>query len=483
MILAGLLGLPLWTGPALATDVGSSSLVDAAKDGDRDAVRALLDASARDVRADAAALIAAAERNDLTTVDLLLNSGADPSAANEYGATALYAAAANADPAVTRRLLAAGADVNAHLLSGESALMKAAERGNLEVVGALLAAGADPNAQESNGGQNALMWAIAERHADVANELIKHGADVGARSQAGSTALMFAARQGDSESTRILLGAEANPNDVMPKTSATALLIAGAMGQPDVVMLLLDHGADPNAIDANGFTALHHAIWSKAYVTSKTHASAHRAEWNRDALVMIKALLAHGAKPNVRLVQKKPTLMVSGISMSGATPLALAAEINNLEAVKLLVDAGADPLVPTEKGTTPLILAAGAGVDLSNSRSPEERATALETIKYLVAHGADVNAAGEFGWTALHAAAFQGLNHVIAYLVSQGANPDAKDQFAQTPLSISYAIVTREGEQFYYQSPHIRHDDTADLLQKLGATPLEKSGVVVAAHR
>ena len=83
-----------------------------------------------------------------------------------------------------------------------------------------------------------------------------------------------------------------------------------------------------------------------------------------------------------------------GIDLRGATPLALAAEVNNLDAIKVLVDAGADPLFPTESKTTPLMLAAGAGFDVRQARSPKERAIALQTVKFLVERGADVNAAG-----------------------------------------------------------------------------------------
>ena len=62
------------------------------------------------------------------------------------------------------------------------------------------------------------------------------------------------------------------------------------------------------------------------------------------------------------------------MSCEGATPLALAAEVNNLDAIKVLVEGGADPNIPTEKGTTPLMLAAGAGTDVQRPRSLEERA-------------------------------------------------------------------------------------------------------------
>ena len=94
-----------------------------------------------------------------------------------------------------------------------------------------------------------------------------------------------------------------------------------------------------------------------------------------------------------------------------------------------------------------------------------------------------MNAAGQFGWTALHSASYQGLNDVIEYLVGKGAKLDAKDGFGQTPLSISYAIVTRDLEKSYYQTARAFRRDTADLLLKLGATPLERSGVVVVNQR
>jgi len=198
---------------------------------------------------------------------------------------------------------------------------------------------------------------------------------------------------------------------------------------------------------------------------------------------IVKALLAHGANPNARLRQEKPTIAASGITLQGATPLALAAEVNNLDAVRALLDSGADPQIPTEQNTTPLMLAAGAGIDVSRPRPPDDRATAVETVRLLVERGSDVNAAGQFGWTALHAAAYQGLNEVIEYLAGKGAKLDAMDGFGQTPLSICLAVVTQGLGDAYYQAPRYVRRDTADNLLKLGATPLDKSGVVVTNQR
>jgi ankyrin repeat protein len=458
-ILAGLVSLLFIAGAALATETGTST----AKEGDRAAVPSLSDTEANLdlLEADGTtALIWAAYRNDLERADVLLRAGADVNAANEYGVTALYATATNTDAAMTEKLLAAGADPNAHLLSGETPLMQAARRGNLAVVRVLLAGRADPNAQENNGGQNALMWAVSERHGAVTAELVRHGADVQGRSKNGYTAISFAAQQGDTDSIRTLLEAGANVNDVAPKSGLTPILIASAMGRTKAVALLLDKGADPNAVAANGYTSLHYAAKRKG------------------AVALVTTLLAHGANPNIRLTQKKLIETVNGIILNGATPLALACDINNFDAVKALVEGGADPLIPTERNTTPLNMAAGAAVYATRPRPPAERATAIKTVRFLVEHGADVNGHGQFGWTSLHSAAYMGMNDVIEYLIGKGANPDAMDEFKQTPLSIANTILTKEVSTHGYQAPRVLHRDTADLLLKLGATPLEKSGVV-----
>jgi len=478
-ILASVLSLPLVAGAALAADTGNKSLVNAAKQGDRNAVQSLLSGPAKEevVGAQgAAALIAAAARGDVQMTDLLLSAGADPKAVNEYSATALYAAASeNADPAITKKLLEAGADPNVALPSGETPLMQAARLGNVGTVHALLAGGADPNAREKNGAQTALMWAVAERHSKVTEELVRNNVDVNARSKNGATALMFAAR-GDAGSARILLAAGADPNVQIPDWGGTALIIASTMNKLDVVEVLLDNGADANIRDHNGFTALHAAVRDSDYGQDQ----AQRAS----AVPIVKALLKHGADPNVRIHQEKQTVRATNeVSFEGATPLALAAEVNNLDAIKVLVEAGADPTIPTAYGTTPLVLATGGATDEQRPRPAEERAIAIHTARFLVEHGVDVNAAGQFGWTAMHTAAYQALDDVIEYLTSKGGKLDTFDELGQTPLSISLSVVTKEAGARRLQIPRRYHKSTAQLLLRLGATPLNKSGVHIVLQR
>jgi len=495
-LLAGLMGSAMLAGSAFAAATSDMSLATAAREGDRAAVQSALKGLAKQEVAGqqgTAALAWAATHNDLQMADLLLRAGANAKVANEFGATALYAAAQHADPAMTAKLLAAGADPNVALPSGETPLMLAAQRGNVETVRALLKGGANANAKEQNAGQNALMWALSERQAAVADELVKGGADVNAGSKSGFTPLMFAAQQNDVDSERILLRAGAKVDGAQPKTGLTPLMIASAMAHTQTVNLLLDNKADPNHVDAIGQTALHKAVRDSDYGINLAGKPA--------ILATVKSLLAHKANPNARLNpdaataaaelvynqgqndRRRVASTVNEISLRGSTPLLLAAEVNNLDVIKALVDAGADPKIPTEQGSTSLMVAAGGGTDIQRMRAPEERAMSIETVKYLVDHGVDVKAAGQYGWTPMHMASYQGLTDVIEYLAGKGADVNQMDAFGQTPLSIAMAVLTQDIGARRPQIPRRFRGEVAQLLLKLGAMPLDKSGVVVVLQR
>jgi len=454
---------------AAVVHAAGTNLADAARAGDLDAVRSLLKSGA-DVNQTSAdgttALAHAAHLNNLALVELLLKAGADTNKANDFGATAVYLAAASADGPVIEKLLQAGANPNNALLSGETPLMAATNRGRTATVKLLLDHDADPNAAEKNAGQTGLMWAVADKRTELVELLVESEADVHISSKSGFTPLMFAAQQGDVASARILLGAGAEVNELMPKTGLTPLLIASASGFDELATLLLEKGAKTDSVDGKGHTALH------------------LAASNRNALAVVKSLLRHGADPNARLNNPRGKLLTSTeINLQGATPLLLAADINNYDAMIALLDAGADPMIATEDKVDALLMAAGAGATLSEERPSEAKALALKTVQLLVEKGLDVNTAGHFGWTPLHLAAYHGEDDVITYLIEKGANPNTMDGFGQTPLSISYAIVTAGIGDAYRQTARSYREQTANLLLTLGATPLDKSGVKRVSER
>jgi len=453
---------------SLCAVADAGQLIEAVKSGDADAVGQLLDRGV-DVDRPAAdgtsALAHAAYRNDLAMLELLLFKGeARVNTANDYGATALYVAAANADTDLIERLLRAGGDPDAGLLSGETPLMIAADRGRLAAVRLLLEHGADPNAQEASGGQTALMWAAAEQHPDVVHLLIEHKADVNAQSNSGFTALMFATRQGDAAIADILINGGARVNASMTRSGLTPLMIAAMGGFKDVAVVLLNRGADVDAIDTSGKSVLHHAV---TYTPSAA---------------IVSELLAREANPNIRVKSPK-AYDGNRIDPQGATPLLLAAGLSNLAAVTALLEAGGDPHIPTALNTTALMMAAGANVGIAAAVSDVEIEKATQIARLLLNLDMDVNAAGQYGWTALHAAAYHGRNEIIKELIAHGAKTETLDGFGQTALSISHAIVTEGMGDDYSHTPRTYRKETADLLLMLGATPLEQSGVKIVTAR
>jgi len=404
-------------------------LIEAAKGGDWEAVRVLLEQGA-DVTATApdgaTALHWASYWDDVETARLLIRAGAEVSAANDLGATPLWIASLNGSVSMAATLLEAGADPNVALLSGESPVMTASRTGNPQVVERLLASGADPNARATRG-QTALMWAAGQRHSDVVGVLLEYGADIHARSETwsqimaisphsnpanqqdvphgGNTALTFAARVGDLSSARILVNAGADVNDADARgVSATVLAVHSGFG--DLAEFLLSEGADPSAAEA-GFSALHVAIL------------------RRDER-MAGRLLELGADPNARLTNWTPSRRASADwsihpALIGATPFWLAARFSQPGVMRLLVERGADPLfvhevhyvtaagsygaAGTDEKTTTLMAAVGMGGSRRMSTfvraDPAElEALTLEAVKLVVGLGVDINATDLQGRTA-----------------------------------------------------------------------------------
>jgi len=468
-----------WFGWALLGAIGFAAsaqdlrLVDAVKNRDRTAVRSLME---QHVNVNAAqpdgttALAWASNRDDLEIADLLIRAGAKANLANEYGATPLSLACTNRSAGMVERLLKAGADPNAALWTGETPVMVCARTGNVETVKLLLSHGADPNAKETQQGQTALMRAVAEKHSEVAQALIDGGADVSGRSKGGFTALLFAGQQGDIASARILLAAGADVNATTPK-NGTALVVAAASGREEFAIFLLEHEADPNAADAYGLTALHYALpRGIAGIDSVSIIFRPYAEVPPNLPKLVKALLAHGANPNVQIAKDFPPYSRSPYALQtrlvGVTPFLLAAAAADVDLMRVLLAGGADPHIKAKDGATALMMAGGVG-RIDDRETNQDYANALEAAKLALMLGDDINAANGRGRTALHGAAGIGANELIQFLVAKGANLNTKDRGGYSPLAIAAGRAPRGGD-----SASKIYEGTMALLLKLGSQPL-----------
>jgi ankyrin repeat protein len=243
----------------------------------------------------------------------------------------------------------------------------------------------------------------------------------------GFTALLFAARQGDIASGQLLVNAKADVNLGDPD-GTTPLLAAIINFHFDFAAFLLDHGANPNARDSRGRAPLYAAVDMHSLDTS-TRPNPVLFD-TLDSLDLIRALLAHGANPNLQLsdwIPPRGPLDVGDYTMgAGATPFLRAAKAADLEVMRLLVDKGANPLLATKAGVTPLMAAAGIGWRDGKSHGTE--ADEIEAIQLCLDRGANINAATDKGQTALHGASARQAEQVVSYLVSHGADVNAKDQ-------------------------------------------------------
>jgi len=473
------IALILCAGFSITAAAQGNRLADLAKQQDRVAVRTLI-ASGADVNVaqgdGATALHWAAHWDDAEMAGLLLRAGAHINAANDFGVTPLLLASANGRPAMIAMLLEAGADANHAAANGEAPLMTAARTGSLEAVDALLGRGAEVNYRTPATGQSALMWAIAERQSTVASRLVERGADIHARSTGGYTPLLFAARVGDLESAKMLVAAGADINDKTPDQTS-ALVVAVVRGHTALAIDLLERGADANA-GAPGYTALHWASgsWETELTGPNGIDTQGIEEWSslagvpHDKLALIRALLAHGADVNARLAKAPPRAgytqlpvehRVVGVNpYPGATPFLLAAMAADVEVMRVLAENGADPRLASTDGTTPLMVAAGLGRYLAESRVTEDRA--LATVKLALELGGEINAVNDSGNAALHGAAHTKANTIIKFLAGNGADINLRNKRGQTALMI--ADTVRAGSATVSQKT-----PTGDLLRSLGA--------------
>ena len=491
--------LMLWCGVAHAA---TGTVADAAMNGRWDTVRALVQAKA-DVnmpqRDGTTALHWAVRADDLDVADVLIRAGAKVTTANREGVTPLQLAAINGSAAMLQRLLKSGASVNAPLTRfGDTALMMAARTGVTDALKVLLEAGADVNAKESWGGTTPLMWAVSERHPAAVKVLIEAGADVNARSNVVHplngrgfegrtpvspsqeqpieefasgwlTPLMFAAREGDVDSARLLVAAGADVN-ALGADGKNALGLAIFNGNYELASFLVDSHSNVNQADAQRFTPL---FWA---VDRRNMETAPNFPWmvTADPLPLIKKLLDAGANPNAIVNNTPRARMREGSPrIVFATALMRAAFAGDLELCKVLLAHGADPMVVSSDGETVLSAAAGLAFiqGYHRGKPPAER---LEVVKLFVDLGVDVNREDDYGITPLMAAANMGDTAIIQYLVDKGANLAAYDlgkkndgafgASVEPLMPIDYAIGVGT---FVPNNAVIIHEDAVALMAKL----------------
>ena len=385
----------------------------------------------------------ARNRDATTTVQTLIELGADPGAAGgadvapdaaacEQWGTESYFAAASAE--VVADCIAAGADVRGLVgepySAAEPLVHAAGSTRDPVVISVLLEAGADLRARDNSRHQTALHQAAENGTAEVVRTLLEAGADPNKWAMGfhidwgwGWTPLHLAARSNpdpDAVSALIEVGAALDARSGTRYSEGNSPLHYGATNpNPAVAAVLLDAGADVNALSQAGRTPLHEAA---AYASDPA---------------AIELLVEAGGDVNAH-------------DANGYTPLHSAAWFNpRPEIATALIDAGADVnardpegYVPAERGAnyrTPLFMSVYRGGWLIGGQPMPTRGQ-VSVVEVLVRAGADLELTDGSGLTALHAAA-RWSPFAFPLLLRLGADPTVRDAEGKTPLD--YAFETR----------------------------------------
>jgi len=459
-------------------------------------------------------LYLAAKGGYADVVAVLLAGGADAKAVTSNGTTPLMIAAAAGDTRSITSLIENGADINAKDgAKGETPLIFAAGFNRTDAVKLLLARGADhkvttkvvdlfaltapeEEAMLRGAGGNAPPGArpAANRPADVAGATRAYRYNELISTQGGLSALLFAARQGYTDTAKALLDGGADVNQLNAGDRTSPLLMSIINGHFDLSLMLLERGANPNAPAFNGVAPLF-AVLNLQWAPKSLYPSPKAYQQQKTTyLELMQALIAKGADPNARVGRKvwyqAYNSDYAGFDEVGATPFFRAAYASDVAAMKLLVAAGADSHLGTMKpagrpftgeGTRqiqdtsgvppvpyggpailPIHAATGVGYGEGFAANSHRYAPTgfLPAIKYLVEEtGADVNAADHEGNTPLHLCASRGDNECIKYLVAKGADVMRVNREGNTTVDMANGPVQRTQP----------YPETIKLLEGLGA--------------
>ena len=305
----------------------------------------------------------------------------------------------------------------------------------------------------------------------------------------GLTALLLAARDGHAETALALIGGGADVNQVSAADGTSPLLIACINGHFDLALRLLEAGADPGLASDAGATPLYGALnmhWApKARHPQPTDHLQQAASY----LDVMRAVLAAGADVDARLERSLWYTTYNrdllGVDRAGATAFWRAAYALDIEAMRLLLEHGADPHLPTVTvpnrrrlphpdpsglppvplggpAVSPLLAAAGVGYGQGYAGNSHRHVPGgwLPAVRFLVEDvGLDVHFRDHNGYNAVHHAAARGDDTLIRYLVDRGVDVTAVSRRGQTTVDMANGPVQRI-QPF---------PDTIALLESLGA--------------
>jgi ankyrin repeat protein len=416
--------------------------------------------AAANVHAASSELADAAMKKNAAAVRSLLEQKADVNAPQADGATALHWAVRWDDLQLADLLIRAGADVHSRNRLGVTPIYLACINGNAVMIGKLLDAGVNPNAALSEPGETPLMLVARTGNTQALRLLLDRRADVNARDAAKQqSALMYAAAEGHTAAVQMLIAAGADVN-ARSKVEIEAGRGGGsaprpprpAAGPPE------DTAFKKALSEPNPDTRLQLLLdFEQQYPQS--------AFWAEALENMIRIYRGKNDAAKIADVRDKlntrasflPGRRRAEVRKGGLTPLLLAARENKMESVRLLMAAGADVNLVLANDTSPLMVA------IQNAN--------YELATFLLDQGADPNLADYDGKAALYAAVD------MRNMANTDTPTPPNDREAALELIRKLLRNGAEPNVQLTDRPPFRGGANRTWLNEIGATPFYRAAV------
>jgi ankyrin repeat protein len=366
-------------------------------------------------------------------------------------------AAMRGDKAAIQKLVAQRANVNAPQNDGATALHWAVFRSDKEMVDLLIRAGANAKAANREGA-TPLWLASVNGDAAILEALIKGGADPNEKLPLGRTPLMEASRTGNVDAMKVLLdhGAQVNAKETLRGT--TPLMWAADEGHAAAIKLLIDRGADIKAQSSLVERGRGPALGKSSDPRKQVAAQGAARAAGQASPPLGGGRAAQGGRGGGRGGRGAGTAGAGAGAQSGANGTDQAADFTDDAAAAAFGFGGAGrgrAVVKDGGALTPLVYAV--------------RSNDLESVKVLLAAGADVNQVTGYGWSPLLVATQNRYYKLGAYLIDHGADVNLTNKGLWTPLYLATDNRNIESGDYPVRKGDMDHLDFIKLLLDKGA--------------